>query len=232
MVVVILLLLQSGIITPMPEFSNESPEAKNEKSASLQLYEEMQLDGVINVDAFDQAMEGYQRLNPDKKDIITLIDYSKPSTEERLYVIDITHKKLLFKSHVAHGRNSGANYARSFSNLTGSYKSSLGFYLTENTYQGANGYSLILNGLERGINDNAKQRAIVMHGADYCNPAITRTAGRLGRSLGCPALPRKVCKSVIDTIKGGTLLFIYADNPQYTQQSPILSPHYNMLAKK
>jgi hypothetical protein len=102
--------------------------------------------------------------------------------------------------------------------------SSLGFYLTEGTYQGKNGYSLILNGLEEGINDKAKQRAIVIHGADYCNPTLASHAGRLGRSLGCPALPREMCEPVINTIKNGTLLFIYANDKDYLAKSSIL-PH-------
>jgi len=188
------------------------------------LYEAMQLDDVVNFTAFEQAMSGYNKIDAKNKDIITLIDFSKPSTEKRLYIFDMKRKKMLLSSYVSHGRNSGGNYATSFSNENGSYKSSLGFYLTENTYQGKNGYSLILNGLEKGINDKAKERAIVIHGASYSNPSTIASSGRLGRSLGCPALPLAVSRSIINTIKDGTLLYIYADNKNYIARSTVLSP--------
>ncbi|WP_080903218.1 murein L,D-transpeptidase catalytic domain family protein [Parabacteroides sp. Marseille-P3160] len=191
-------------------------------SECRKLYYEMRLDNIINYAAFEQAIIGYNKIDEKNKDIITLIDYSKPSTEKRLYVIDMKQKKLLYASLVSHGRNSGENYATSFSNENGSYKSSLGFYLTESTYQGKNGYSLVLNGLEKGINNRAKERAIVMHAAPYCNPSFLSN-GRLGRSQGCPALPEAVSKSIINTIKGGSLLYIYADNEDYLQHSRILS---------
>jgi hypothetical protein len=183
------------------------------------LYSEMKLDNIINYAVFEKAINGYKKIELKNKDIITLIDFSKPSTEERLYVLDLKQKKLLYKSLVSHGRNSGENYATSFSNENGSYKSSLGFYVTENTYNGKNGYSLILNGLEKGINDKAKERAIVIHGAAYSNPSVIASGGRLGRSLGCPALPQKISKSIINTIKDGTMLYIYANDKKYLAQS-------------
>ena len=171
------------------------------------LYASMQLEGIVNYKAFRQAVEGYNKIGNRRRDILTLIDFSKPSTEKRLYVF----------------RNSGENYATSFSNEYGSYKSSLGFYLTESTYNGGNGYSLILNGLEKGINDKAKERAIVVHGASYANPSVIKGGGRLGRSLGCPALPEKVSKPIIDAIKGGSVMYIYAEKPEYFAQSEILA---------
>lgn len=192
-------------------------------SGCQKLYKEIDLENIVDYNAFEQAIVGYNQIKPKTKGILTLIDFSKPSTEKRLFVIDINHKKLLFASHVAHGKNSGGNYATSFSNKTGSHKSSLGFYLTENTYWGNNGYSLRLNGLEKGINDNAIQRAIVIHGADYADPSkIEESGGRLGRSFGCPALPFAVNNIIINTIKGGSLLYIYADNKSYMAQSHIL----------
>jgi len=194
-----------------------------ETSECRQLYNEMHLDNVLNYKAFEQAFTGYMSLDVKNKGIITIIDFTKPSTEERMYVLDIKRKELMFCTHVAHGKNSGGNYATSFSNKVGSYKSSLGFYVTENTYIGRNGYSLILNGLERGINDKAKERAIVVHGASYSNPSIIGESGRLGRSFGCPALPESVSKIIINTIKGGTLMYIYADNKGYLAQSTVLS---------
>jgi len=183
----------------------------------------MQLQGKVSYSAFEQALEGYNDITEKKRDILTLIDFTKPSTEERFFVLDMKQKKLLFSSHVSHGRNSGENYATSFSNEMGSYKSSLGFFLTGGTYTGKNGYSLLLEGLESGINDMARERAIVIHGAAYTNPSIARYSGRLGRSLGCPALPPELNKPIIDTIKGGSLIYIYADNPGYLKRSKILS---------
>lgn len=200
------------------------PEPRTSVTSSCrQLYVEMELAGVVNYAAFEQAVAGYNKITQKDKEILTLVDFSKPSTEERFYVFDMRHKKLLFSSLVSHGKNSGGNYATSFSNENGSLKSSLGFFLTENTYQGKNGYSLVLNGLEKGINDRAKERAIVIHGAAYSNPSVIASSGRLGRSFGCPALPQSVSKPIINTIKGGSLLFIYANNKNYLSYSPILS---------
>ena len=189
---------------------------------SLALYHEMALAGTIDYAVFERAIAGYNRMGGHDKDILTVIDFTKPSTEKRLFVIDLKLKKILFISYVAHGRNSGEKYATSFSNREGSFKSSLGFYKTENTYYGKNGYSLVLDGLERGINDKAKERAIVMHGATYANPSTIRSCGRLGRSLGCPALPLAVSKKIIDTIKGGTLLYIHGDDKTYASRSTFI----------
>lgn len=200
--------------------------------ACFQLYREMQLEDLIDYYAFEQAFTGYTFLDAPKKDILTIIDFSKPSHEERLFVLDMKNKQVLFSSIVAHGRNSGNYYATSFSNKSGSHKSSLGFYLTENTYQGSNGYSLVLNGLENGINDRAKERAIVIHGADYCNYSIIKDNGRLGRSFGCPALPHHLTKPIINTIKNGSLIYIYADNRDYLEKSSILSAGYSITKTK
>ena len=172
------------------------------------LYASMQLEGIVNYKAFRQAVEGYNKIGNRRRDILTLIDFSKPSTEKRLYVFDMKKRRMIFNSLVSHGRNSGENYATSFSNEYGSYKSSLGFYLTESTYNG---------------NDKAKERAIVVHGASYANPSVIKGGGRLGRSLGCPALPQKISKPIIDAIKGGSVMYIYAEKPEYFAQSEILS---------
>ena len=189
---------------------------------SRALYHEMALAGTIDYAVFERAIAGYNRMDGHDKDILTVIDFTKPSTEKRLFVIDLKLKKILFISYVAHGRNSGEKYATSFSNREGSFKSSLGFYKTENTYYGKTGYSLVLDGLERGINDKAKERAIVMHGATYADPSTIRSCGRLGRSLGCPALPLAVSKKIIDTIKGGTLLYIHGDDKTYASRSTFI----------
>ena len=189
---------------------------------SRMLYHEMALEGTIDYTVFERAIAGYNRMGSFDKNILTVIDFTKPSTEKRLFVIDLKLKKVLFISYVAHGRNSGEKYATSFSNQEGSFKSSLGFYQTENTYYGKNGYSLVLNGLERGINDKAKERAIVVHGAAYADPSTIQSCGRLGRSLGCPALPLAVSKKIIDTIKGGTLLYIHGDDKTYASRSTFI----------
>ncbi len=186
------------------------------------LYDQMELGELIRYDAFKAAYTGYKKLNKNNNPILTVIDFNLPSTEKRMYVLDLAAKEVLFVSHVAHGRNSGGNYATSFSNRHGSYQSSLGFYRTDGTYNGGNGYSLVLDGLEKGINDNARPRAVVIHGADYCNENIIRSTGRLGRSFGCPALPRELNKPIIDAIKGGSILFIYADQPEYLAHSEVL----------
>ncbi len=174
---------------------------------SRRLYHELNLKDVVGFPAFEEALKGF-RLFEQERAILTLIDFTKPSTEQRLCVIDLQEQQTLFKSHVSHGRNSGGNYAVSFSNQPQSFKSSLGFFRTGDTYYGKNGYSLILEGLEKGKNDKAKERAIVMHGAKYADPAVIKKQGRLGRSLGCPALPPAVSREIINTIKQGTLLYI------------------------
>lgn len=194
-------------------------EATENRIDAYRLFSEMQLEGKVNYVAFQQAIMGYNKIEKKKEDIITLIDFTKPSSQKRFYVFDLKQKELLFSSVVSHGRNSGDLYATSFSNENGSYKSSLGFFITQNSYIGKNGYSLVLDGLEKGINDNAKQRAIVIHGSSYCNPSVVASSGRLGRSLGCPALPQDINRKVINTIKDGSLLYIYANNNNYVAQS-------------
>ena len=208
---------------PVPGVS-EGPESEAmvESKACAELYRSMDLEGIVNWKAFRQAVAGYNKIENRGKDILTLIDFSRPSTDKRLYVFDMKQRRLLFSSVVSHGKNSGSNYATSFSNEYGSYKSSLGFYLTESTYQGRNGYSLILNGLEKGINDRARERAIVMHGAAYANPSVVSKGGRLGRSFGCPAVPQKLSRPIIDAIKGGSVMYIYAEAPDYLAQSSVL----------
>lgn len=193
-----------------------------DSSNAEKLYHQIGLEGKLKFEAFEMALLGYENMDIANPDVITIIDFSLPSTDERMYVIDLENKKLLYQTIVSHGRNSGQKYATSFSNRHGSYQSSLGFYVTENTYYGGNGYSLVLNGLEKGINDQAKARAVVIHGADYCSEDIIKSTGRLGRSYGCPALPRHLNRPIIDTIKEGTMLFIYADDPTYFASSTVL----------
>lgn len=184
---------------------------------SESLYNGLGLEGRASFEAFSRGVEGFYKTAGRRKDILTLIDFSKASTRERLWVIDMAAGKVLFSSHVAHGQGSGGNYATSFSNVSGSHKSSLGVYLTGATYNGGNGYSLLLDGLEKGVNDNARSRAIVVHGAAYADPSVIASTGRLGRSWGCPALPVAVTREIIDTIKEGSVLYIYGNNTTVTE---------------
>jgi hypothetical protein len=143
-------------------------------------------------------------------ELLTIIDYSLPSTERRLWVLDLKHGDVLFHELVAHGRGSGDNYATRFSNQNDSHQTSLGLYLTGGTYTGGNGYSMVLKGLDAGVNDLAETRHIVMHGAWYVSNDQIRSQGRLGRSWGCPALSQDMAPRVIDTIKGGTFVYSYS----------------------
>jgi hypothetical protein len=153
---------------------------------------------------------------------LAVIDYSRPSTQPRLWVFDLAANALLFYEVVAHGQGSGENLARAFSNRDGSHQSSLGLFRTADTYTGGNGYSLRMEGLEPGTNDAAMARAIVMHGAPYVNTATARTQGRLGRSWGCPALRPEVARQVIDSLKDGQMIFAYYPDSQWLANSPFI----------
>lgn len=154
---------------------------------------------------------------------LAVIDYSLPSTQPRLWVFDLEQQKLLFREYVAHGQGTGENLARNFSNRDGSHESSLGLFRTRDTYEGHNGYSLRMEGLEPGTNDAAMARAIVMHGAAYVNPAMAGKQGRLGRSWGCPALRPEVAKAVIDSLKNGQMIFAYYPDSNWLTHSPFLA---------
>jgi hypothetical protein len=173
------------------------------------------------------AIAGYETLKQDnrieREQLITLIDFSLSSDKKRLWVIDLSSFKVLVHSYVSHGRNSGELFAEVFSNTPGSYTSSPGFYVTGQTYTGKHGLSLYLEGLEEGINDKARERAIVMHGADYVSEDFIAKHGRLGRSQGCPAVPVELNEKIINTIKGGSCLYIHTGKECYTKQSKLLS---------
>ncbi len=180
----------------------------------------------ISTDLFSYAMKGYKYLSEhnrlNKSGIITIIDFSKPSDEKRLFILDAITGKVLFKTLVAHGRNSGQDIAKKFSNAASSFASSLGFYITSDTYIGKHGYSLRLNGCEKGFNDNAYKRAIVVHGAEYVSESFIQQNGFLGRSHGCPAIPSALSQKIIDVIKDGSCLFIYSPVKTYLTQSALL----------
>lgn len=181
----------------------------------------------LSQQVFEMAFAGFEklqaqgRLNQDS--ILTIIDFSKSSREKRMHVVDLKSGKLVFNNVVAHGRNTGDEFAKSFSNKPNSHKSSIGFYVTGTTYNGSNGYSLVLDGVEKGFNDKAKERAIVMHGAAYANENVLQSGNRLGRSYGCPAVPEHLNKKVIEKIKGGNCLFIFYPDQQYLINSKLIN---------
>lgn len=154
-----------------------------------------------------------------KKHILTVIDYSLPSSKQRMWVFDLNKKQLLYHTHVAHGRNSGLTVPHHFSNQSSSKETSLGLYITRDTYSGSKGYSLNLQGLEKGFNDNAYSRRVVMHGAWYVEPGFIKKAGRAGRSWGCPSVAKSLAKPIINTIKNGSVLFAYYPDKAYLQRS-------------
>ncbi|WP_323816006.1 murein L,D-transpeptidase catalytic domain family protein [Cellvibrio sp. NN19] len=162
---------------------------------------------------------------------LTVIDYSLVSTTPRLWVFDLITGKLLFQELVAHGKNTGENFARNFSNTYGSLQTSLGLFRTKETYMGSNGYSLRMEGLEDGFNDKAMERAIVFHGADYVDLKLAKKLGRLGRSWGCPAVRRGIARKVIDTIKGDQFLFSYYPDQKWLTTSQFLNCPGRQLAK-
>ncbi|CAN5798269.1 murein L,D-transpeptidase catalytic domain family protein [soil metagenome] len=192
------------------------------------IYDQLELNTHgLSREAFDYALKGYNYLKARGKiengDVITIADFTKASSEKRLFGIDLKNCKTLFNTYVAHGQGSGEAFANRFSNIPESYQSSLGFYVTSDTYIGKNGYSLHLEGLEAGINDKADERAIVMHGAPYVCENYIRARGYIGRSWGCPAVPEKLNKPIIEKIRNGSCLFIYGKNKSYLSHSKILN---------
>ena len=164
---------------------------------------------------FQNGMTGYQKLVDEgeiKNEILTIIDFGLPSTEKRMWILDMTDQKVLYNTYVAHGQTT-----------PNSHQSSLGFYVTAETYYGKNGLSLFIDGKEEGFNSNARQRYVVMHGADYATENFIERVGRLGRSYGCPAVPTKLAKEIINTVKGGSALFIYSPSKAYLSQSEYLN---------
>lgn len=186
-----------------------------------ELYQELN-EPDLEYDAFETGLKGYVKLKDEgqieEHSLLTVIDMSVSANKNRFFLIDLEKKKVIHKSIVAHGRNSGGEYAKYFSNEEGSFKSSIGFYRTAETYHGKHGLSLRLDGLEY-TNSNARKRAIVVHAADYVSSVFIKNNGRLGRSLGCPSLPKENYSEVIHKIKNGSLLFIYYPEKNYLKKS-------------
>lgn len=205
---------------PLPSF------LLNSDSEIDKIYEQLNLKqlGLSKV-IFEMAIKGFEKLFKQGKlntDILSVCDFSQSSNQKRLFVIDLEKKKVLFNSFVAHGKNTGEEFASKFSNIPSSLQSSLGFYVTGNTYQGKHGLSLKLNGMEKGFNDNAESRAIVMHGANYVSENFIKEQGRLGRSFGCPSVPLELCRPIINSVKEGSCLFIYYPDNNYLSHSKLV----------
>jgi hypothetical protein len=198
-------------VTPAPEAVTEAAPAVTAPVTTAFAHGVPGLSPKVLSLALDAVSAARARGISGRDDLLTVIDYSLPSTQPRLWVLDLAHGKVLYHELVAHGSGSGENYATRFSNVNDSRQTSLGLFLTGGTYEGGNGYSLKLQGLDRGFNDRAEERHIVMHGAWYVSPEQIRSQGRLGRSWGCPALSQEIAPAVIDTIKGGSFVFSYSD---------------------
>jgi hypothetical protein len=215
----------TNVVKPIAMVKNETD---NIKEKSELLYCEIQPDGfsLPELEIFTKAFEGYTALETQgkiKNNILTIIDFSLSSTKDRMWVIDMVNKKVILQTLVSHGIKSGKEFAKSFSNQNESYKSSLGFYLTGETYIGKHGISLKLDGLEFGLNDKARERAVVIHGAEYVSRKLANKQGYLGRSQGCPAEATAIAPKLIQTIKNKSVLFIYHPTRMYVNKSKLSS---------
>ena len=187
------------------------------------VYDSLNIKGKIDYSIFQKAYLGYVQIPNKNPGVLVIIDYTKPSNEERFYVLDLNKKKLVYSTRVAHSKNSGLEIPLEFSDDPNSYQSSLGFFLTLGEYNGAYGYSLRLKGLEENINANAESRAIVIHGGDIVDDEYIKKFGFAGRSLGCPVLPTALTKEIVNYIKHGRVLFIYGNDEEYIEESLYLS---------
>ena len=187
------------------------------------VYDSLNIKNKIDYSIFQKAYLGYVQITNKNPGVLIIIDYSKPSNEERFYVLDLNKKKLVYSTRVAHSKNSGLEIPLQFSDDPNSYQSSLGFFVTLGEYNGAYGYSLRLKGLEENINANAEDRAIVIHGGDIVEDEYIKKFGFAGRSLGCPVLPHSLTREIIDFIKHGRILFIYGNDEEYVDNSAYLS---------
>ena len=226
-------LLNSGSKSDLAKFQinlfSKDTVAINSFEAEMQLiYDSLQLGKRgLKKEAFNYAYTGYKKLEEEgklnKEGLITICDFSQSSKRKRFYLIDLNECKLLLNTYVAHGKNSGGEYAKKFSNRPESRQSSLGFYKTKKTYWGGHGLALTLSGLEPGFNDKAERRKIVLHGSLYIGDNYKRWGKYMGRSFGCPAVPMKQSKKIINTIKDGSCLFIYHPSKTYLSGSKILN---------
>src|SRR5690606_22328256 len=176
--------------------------------------------------SFTYALTGYNKLDEEQKitnKLLTIVDFSLPSTEKRMWILDVENNSVLYHTYVSHGQNTGGNMATKFSNTPNPLQSSLGFYVTAETYYGKNGLSLFIDGMEEEFNSKARERYVVIHGADYAKEDSIKRLGRLGRSYGCPAVPTEVSIEIIELIKEGSALFIYHNSDDYIAKSTYLN---------
>lgn len=197
-------------------------------ATATSIYDEMDLeDSGLSRQAFQSAWTGYYKLRKKgllhKSSVLSICDFSQSSSNQRLYVIDVRNRKVLYRTYVAHGINSGEEFANAFSNKMESCKSSLGFYITKKTYTGINGMSLRIEGVDKGFNDNAAKRAIVIHGATYVSQRILRKYGVMGTTFGCPAIPSEMTSQIIPVVKNGSCFYIYYPSKKYLAHSPVLN---------
>ena len=179
-----------------------------------------------SLSVFEEAIKGYEKLDAQGKisnPLLTIIDFDLSSVEKRLWILNMDTQKVVFNDLVSHGKNTGVKFAEKFSNQVNSHQSSLGFYLTGETYYGKNGLSLFIDGLEKNFNSNARKRYVVIHGADYAEPSFVKRVGRLGRSYGCPAVPNSIARNLMDTIKGKSVLYIHKSDATYQKNSTFLN---------
>lgn len=217
-----------SITAVVASYTNTTDSTFSAADVAAELYTTINLQQFgLSREAFDYAWKGYQYLLAKNKisrsNYLTVCDFSQSSRQKRLYIIDVVNNKLITHTYVAHGKNSGGEYATQFSNQPESLQSSLGFYITSNTYIGEHGLSLCINGVDPGYNDKALERSIVIHGAAYVDAARAKAGMYMGRSWGCPAVPEKESTNIITTIKNGTCLFIYHPSRNYLLRSKILN---------
>ena len=217
------------------------PDSKVSKPAKFAIHSNVSLDSKIEniynnldsnkfslpkLESFTEGLKGFYLLKEKgliEKNILTIVDFSLSSNTKRLWVIDLETNTILCNSLVAHGKNTGQEFANNFSNAVNSYKSSLGFYVTGETYNGKHGMSLRLDGIEKGVNDHARERGVVIHAADYVSDSFIKQNKRLGRSLGCPAIPTQLLQEVVSTIKDKSCLFIYHPSRSFEKITPLIS---------
>ena len=218
----------AGAITTSEENITAVAEPSAEEKINI-LYEKF---SAVNAEmpsqvSFTYALTGYNKLEKEEKiknKLLTIVDFSLPSTEKRMWILDMENNNILYHTFVSHGQNTGGNMATKFSNTPNSLQSSLGFYVTAETYYGKNGLSLFIDGMESEFNSKARERYVVIHGADYAKEDSIKRLGRLGRSYGCPAVPSEIAKDLINKIKGGSALFIYHPSQDYIAKSTYLNP--------
>lgn len=210
-----------------PDLTIKAEVSKSFEVKVAELYESFSLKNATMpaLSVFEKAISGYMKLDDAGKisnPLLTVIDFNLSSTKKRMWILNMDTNEVVFNTYVAHGKNTGGEFANNFSNTENSHQSSLGFYVTGETYYGKNGLSLFIDGMEKGFNTNARKRYVVIHGADYAEPEFINRVGRLGRSYGCPAVPNKIAKKLINTIKGKSVVYIHKNDENYLEKSNYL----------